>query len=108
MDYNGFVQGVTVYFPVFVPGALFYIGDGHAMQGDGEIVGTGIEISFDVQFTVELRKGKRIGWPCGEMKNISSPVAMPGHWISVCNMPPRKCPNGCKKSTVWMLSACIF
>ncbi|MFN8491048.1 MAG: acetamidase/formamidase family protein [Caldilineaceae bacterium] len=66
MDYNGFVQGVTVYFPVFMPGALFHIGDGHATQGDGEIVGTGIEISFDVQFTVELRKGKRIGWPRGE------------------------------------------
>jgi acetamidase/formamidase len=66
MDYNGFVQGVTVYFPVFAPGALFHIGDGHAVQGDGEIVGTGIEISFDVQFTVELRKGKRSYWPRGE------------------------------------------
>ncbi len=66
MDYNGFVQGVTVYFPVFAPGALFHIGDGHATQGDGEIVGTGIEISFDVEFTVELIKGKRIGWPRGE------------------------------------------
>ena len=61
MDYNGFVQGVTVYFPVFASGALFHIGDGHATQGDGEIVGTGIEISFDVQFTVELLKGRRIG-----------------------------------------------
>jgi amidase len=66
MDYNGFVQGVTVYFPVFVPGALFHIGDGHATQGDGEIVGTGIEISFDVQFTVDLRKGQRSHWPRGE------------------------------------------
>lgn len=66
MDYNGFVQGVTVYFPVFAPGALFHIGDGHAVQGDGEIVGTGIEISFDVQFTVDLLKGKRSGWPRGE------------------------------------------
>ena len=66
MDYRGFRQGVTVYFPVFVPGALFHIGDGHAVQGDGEIVGTGIEISFDVQFTVHLRKGKRIQWPRGE------------------------------------------
>jgi len=66
MDYNGFVQGVTVYFPVFAAGALFHIGDGHALQGDGEIVGTGIEISFDVQFTVDVIKGKRIGWPRGE------------------------------------------
>jgi len=66
MDYRGFVQGVKVYFPVFVPGALFHIGDGHALQGDGEIVGTGIEISFDVQFTVHVEKSKRIGWPRGE------------------------------------------
>ena len=66
MDYRGFVAGVVVYFPVFVPGALLHVGDGHAVQGDGEIVGTGIEISCDVQVTVELRKGKRIGWPRGE------------------------------------------
>lgn len=66
MDYRGFTNGVTVYFPVFVPGALFHIGDGHALQGDGEIGGTGIEISFAVQFTVRVIKGKRIGWPRGE------------------------------------------
>ena len=47
MDYRGFRAGVTVYFPVFVEGALFHLGDGHALQGDGEIVGTGIEISTD-------------------------------------------------------------
>ena len=66
MDYKGFEQGTTVYFPVFVEGALLFVGDGHAVQGDGEIVGTGIEVSFDVQFTVHLLKGKRIGWPRGE------------------------------------------
>lgn len=66
MDYRGFVAGVTAYFPVFVPGALFHIGDGHATQGDGEIVGTGIETSFDVQFTVRVLKGKRVRWPRGE------------------------------------------
>jgi len=66
MDYRGFREGTTVYFPVFEPGALFHLGDGHATQGDGEIVGTGIEISMDVTFTVDLRKGQRIGWPRGE------------------------------------------
>jgi amidase len=66
MDYPGFVAGVTVYFPVFVPGALLHVGDGHATQGDGEIVGTGIEISMEVQFTVQLIKGQRIRWPRGE------------------------------------------
>ena len=66
MDYRGFVEGVTVYFPVAAPGGLFFLGDGHALQGDGEIVGTGIEISFDVTFTLDLVKGAQIGWPRAE------------------------------------------
>jgi amidase len=65
MDYQGFREGVTVFFPVAVEGALFHIGDGHALQGDGEIVGTGIEVSMDVEFTLEVVK-KRIGWPRAE------------------------------------------
>jgi amidase len=63
MDFNEVVEGVTMYFPVFEPGALFMIGDGHAAQGDGEIAGAAIETSFDVTFTVDLIKGKRISWP---------------------------------------------
>jgi acetamidase/formamidase len=63
MDFNEVVQGVTMYFPVFEPGALFMIGDGHAAQGDGEIMGAAVETSFDAQFTVELIKGKKINWP---------------------------------------------
>ena len=66
MDYRGFASGVKVYLPVYAPGALVFIGDGHAVQGAGEITGTGIEISFDVQFTVHVLKGKLIRWPRGE------------------------------------------
>lgn len=66
MDYKGFREGVTVYLPVFEQGALFHLGDGHAVQGDGEIVGTGIETSFDVQFSVDVHKDRQIGWPRGE------------------------------------------
>jgi len=66
MDYNGFTSGATIFLPVFVPGGLLFVGDGHAVQGDGEIVGTGIEVSFDVQFTVRLLKNKKIGWPRAE------------------------------------------
>ena len=66
MDYRGFVTGVTVYLPVEAPGALFHLGDGHAIQGDGEIVGTGVEISFDTTFSVDVIKGKQIGWPRAE------------------------------------------
>ena len=57
------MEGVKVYFPVAAPGALFHVGDGHAVQGDGEIIGTGIEVSFDITFTVDLLKGAAIGWP---------------------------------------------
>jgi acetamidase/formamidase len=66
MDWRGFRAGVTVYLPVFVPGALFHLGDGHAVQGDGEIAGTGVETSLEVEFTVHVRKGWTIGWPRGE------------------------------------------
>jgi acetamidase/formamidase len=51
---------------VFVPGALFFIGDGHALQGDGEVIGTGIETTFEVEFSLDLIKGKNAGWPRGE------------------------------------------
>lgn len=63
MDYRGHRPGVTVIFPVAVSGALFHLGDGHAVQGDGEIVGTGVEISMDVQFTVSVIKQSNIVWP---------------------------------------------
>jgi amidase len=66
MDYRGFRAGTTVYLPVFVPGALFSLGDIHAVQGDGEIVGTGIEVSAEVEFTLRLITGRSINWPRGE------------------------------------------
>ena len=56
-------EGATVYLPVFHPGALFYFGDGHALQGDGEIIGSGLETTMDVTFQFDLIKGKRIRWP---------------------------------------------
>ena len=63
MDFNEVVEGVTMQFPVFEPGALFMLGDGHSAQGDGEIDGAAIETPFKVKFTVNLIKGKKINWP---------------------------------------------
>jgi acetamidase/formamidase len=65
MDYRLFGPGTTAWFPVSVPGALFYLGDGHACQGDGEIVGTGIETSFEMEVTFTVLK-RKITWPRGE------------------------------------------
>jgi len=55
--------GNTVYFPVNVPGALLYVGDGHAAMGDGEIAGTAIEVPLSARFQVSVIKGQKIGWP---------------------------------------------
>ena len=66
MDYRMFRPGTTAMFPVSVPGALFFLGDVHGCQGDGEIAGTGIETSAEVEFRVRILWGKNIGWPRGE------------------------------------------
>ena len=58
LDYNQIKEGATVYLPVFVPGALLMIGDGHAAQGDGELTGDALETSLEVEFTVSVIPGK--------------------------------------------------
>ncbi|HYU78229.1 MAG TPA: acetamidase/formamidase family protein [Vicinamibacterales bacterium] len=63
MDYAGLVAGVKLMLPVNEPGALLFVGDGHARMGEGEAAGTGVETSMDVEFTVGLVKKKPIAWP---------------------------------------------
>jgi amidase len=63
MDFNEIVEGATIYLPVSVSGALLYVGDGHAAQGDGELNGNALETSMDVEFTVDVVSGKRIQGP---------------------------------------------
>jgi len=61
MDSQSVREGTTVYLPVFQPGALLYIGDTHAQQGDGELPGQAMETSMDVTFSVEVIEGKSLG-----------------------------------------------
>jgi amidase len=63
LDYNEIGEGSTVMLPVYHPGALLFIGDGHALQGDGEPIGTGIETSMAVEFSVEVRKNASLSGP---------------------------------------------
>jgi acetamidase/formamidase len=70
MDSPEIREGVTLYFPVFQPGALFYLGDGHAEQGDGELPGQGLETSMDVQFTVDVIPNVSLGQPRVEDSNF--------------------------------------
>lgn len=63
MDDPNLTAGTTVYFPVFVEGALFSIGDGHATQGLGEVCGTAIEAPLRIVYQVEVIKGQSIQEP---------------------------------------------
>ena len=51
---------------MFVPGALFEIGDGHAAQGDGEVDQTAIETSLRGRMQLTVRKGMKLDWPRAE------------------------------------------
>ena len=63
MDATEASAGNTVYFPVNVPGALLYLGDGHAAMGDGEVAGTAIEVPLRARVRVSVIKGQSIKWP---------------------------------------------
>jgi acetamidase/formamidase len=63
MDIPEAAAGNTLYFPVNVPGALLYLGDGHAAMGDGEIAGTAIEVPLHARMQITLIKGRQTGWP---------------------------------------------
>ncbi len=63
MDVPHVSPGNTVYLPVWNPGALFYTGDCHARQGQGELCGVALEITAKVTVTFEVIKGKAIEWP---------------------------------------------
>jgi acetamidase/formamidase len=66
MDYNQIREGVTMYFPVYHPGALLFVGDGHALEGDGELTGDALETSMDVEFTVDVVENQSVDMPRAE------------------------------------------
>jgi len=66
--------GNTLYLPVNVPGALLYVGDGHAAMGDGEVAGTAIEVPLKGRLQISVLKGHKISWP--RFENDSSIMAV--------------------------------
>lgn len=61
IDCRELVAGATLYMPVTVPGALLYLGDGHAAQGDGEVGGTAIECGMTTEAVIDLVPGRPLG-----------------------------------------------
>jgi acetamidase/formamidase len=63
LDYNEIGEGAAVILPVYHPGGLLFMGDGHALMADGEPTGTGVETSMDVEFSVDVRKAAQVNGP---------------------------------------------
>ena len=66
LDNKDLVEGSSLFIPVFVKGALFEIGDGHAAQGNGEVDITAIETSLIGKLRFIVHKGKSLRWPRAE------------------------------------------
>src|SRR5205085_4226714 len=83
MDFNEIREGVTLYLPVFQRGALLFVGDGHALQGDGELTGDALETSMTIDFSVEVipRIGTfrpRLGAPRAENDEFLMAIGISG------------------------------
>jgi acetamidase/formamidase len=78
MDYNQIREGTTLYLPVFQAGALLFLGDGHAAQGDGELTGDALETSMEIEFTVDVLQGKSIGGPRAENDEFLMAIGIGG------------------------------
>jgi acetamidase/formamidase len=78
MDYNQIREGTTVYLPVYHPGALLFLGDGHAAQGDGELTGDALETSMDFEFTVDVIPGRSFGHPLAETSEFLISIGIGG------------------------------
>lgn len=66
LDNKELIAGTTLYLPVFNQGAGFSVGDGHAVQGDGEVCTTAIETALSGTFELHVRKDLRLDYPAGE------------------------------------------
>ena len=78
MDFNDITESATVYLDVMQPGALLYIGDGHAAMGDGETTEWALETSMEVEFTVDVIPGKYIATPRVETSTHIAAMGLAG------------------------------
>ena len=78
MDYNQIREGSTIYLPVAHPGAILFVGDGHAAQGDGELTGDALETSMDIEFSVDVLPGKNFGHPLAENADFLISIGIGG------------------------------
>jgi acetamidase/formamidase len=78
MDYNELREGATLYLPVFHEGALLLVGDGHAVQGDGELTGDALETSMEVEFAVDVIREQSLRIPRAENAEFLMSIGIAG------------------------------
>ena len=101
MDNHDLQPGTSLFLPVHAPGALISIGDGHAVQGDGEVGISAVETSLKGEIQVVLHKGMHTGWPRAETpthymtmgctRTSTRPPRSPPAKCSISSSPPRAC-----------------
>jgi len=96
LDYNRVGEGATVYLPVYHEGGLLFLGDGHALQADGEPTGTGVETSMDVEFAVALKKKAGLTGPRLETDELIASIGSQPEFASALD-------NGLKMATTDMV-----
>jgi len=83
LDVRELCAGSRLYLPVFVPGASFSCGDGHAAQGDGEVCINGIECPLDLTLRFHLHKHQPLVGPLVESSEFPAPDSNPDSWVVV-------------------------
>ncbi len=78
LDFSLIGEGTTLYLAVNQPGALLYVGDGHALQGDGELNGNALETPMDILFSVEVLREKNIDTPRAENAEFLMAIGLEG------------------------------
>jgi len=81
LDVRELCAGSRLYLPIFVPGALFSCGDGHAAQGDGEVCINGIECPLDLSLRFHLHKQQPLAGPIVESSHTLAPDSDPDSWV---------------------------
>src|SRR5262249_60340929 len=101
LDTKELVAGSTLYLPIFVPDALFSVGDGHGVQGDGEVCITAVETGLTGTFRLTVRDDMRLDWPLAEapthMITMAFDPALDGSvGVALRHMPDLTRPRACR------------
>ena len=106
LDNKELIPGAKLYLPVFVPGALFSCGDGHGVQGDGEVCVTAIETALQGRFRLTLRKDLRLDYPRAETPDHYMTMAMDPD-LDQCVVRAARHDRAARRKTQFVTGGCL-